>query len=224
MTTFEARWPECLVAWFFMQRRGAKVRPRPCSAHLKNIDSDRRSPGARHWHRGQSAPRAVTGRGWAGGDEDTLLKALQKAGQQFEKGTPNLLVIVPTIRTPVRAGRYQLLKATIGESVWNVPMSLDGSPVPKPSVGFRQNGKLARRVSGAGLPFRTELTRISAVMSIEEILVGCGRLGLRINHRVVVVHNPFTEHRIPREFFGKAPQWVSENGVMGWSDRRHPAL
>jgi hypothetical protein len=41
----------------------------------------------------------------------------------------------------------------------------------------------------------------------------------RLVPSVVVIHNPFASHPLPRSFFGRVPQWIAKRGFMRWSDR-----
>jgi arginine deiminase len=63
--------------------------------------------------------------------------------------------------------------------------------------------------------FRTDLTRVSAVMTIEQRRSE----ETRLVPSVVVIHNPFASRPLPRSFFGRVPQLVFAKGVMRWTDR-----
>lgn len=215
---FRSALAECLVAWFFDVRRRVKVRPNAEAKTAKNFDlvlegneitvsAEVKAP---------YVPRL--NQSFSGNDSATLRASIEKAGTQFKKDRPNLVVLVPLLRTQLQMNRSQLLKATIGESALSVFVSLDGSPPPKPQPTFLQQGKLAKIWPDGNGAFRTDLTRISAVVTIEESYVERSS-GLRIGHSVIVIHNPFATHPIPREFFGRVPQWLARNGRMGWSDR-----
>jgi len=146
-----------------------------------------------------------------------LRKGIEHAGTQLTKGQPNIVVFVPLLRSPVYTDRHQLLKATIGEPALNVFVSLDGSEPPRPEPTFLQKGKLAKLWAAGGGAFRTDLTRVSAVMTIEHRRDD-GPSGPRLSPIVVVIHNPFADKPVAPSFFGRVPQLTVRNGRMRWSD------
>jgi hypothetical protein len=78
-------------------------------------------------------------RHWRGDDSDRLVHCIREAADQFRPDRANLVFLVPIIRNEIFLDRGQLLKATIGEPVWVVPVALDDAP-PSPSYAdFRQN-------------------------------------------------------------------------------------
>lgn len=212
---FRSVMAECCAAWYFARRRRARVIPNPASKATKNFDLVIERDGLTV-HAEVKAPYVPRlNKGWAGDDSEVLSTAVKKAGEQFKRGHSNLVVLVPSLRTPISDERGQLLKALIGKQVLEVFVSLDGSKAPPPKPVFLQNGKLAKRWPDGEGAFRSHLTRVSAVMSIEH-----RREGARLVPAVVVVHNPFATSPLPREFFGKVPQWLVDGGTMRWSDRR----
>ena len=217
---FRSALAECLATWFFAVRRRVSVRPNPAPKTKKNFDLLLEGAGAMSLNAEVKAPYVpLSNRSWAGDDAAVLRESIEKAGTQLNKDSPNVVVLVPLLRTSVTSHRSQLLKATIGEHALSVPIVRDRRPPPKPKPTFLQEGKLAKLWPERNGAFRTDLTRISAVMTIEEHLVERGA-ELRVAQSVVVIHNPFATHRIPRSFFGSAPQWLTtSSGKMGWSDR-----
>ena len=215
---FRGAMAECLVAWFFLRRRRMEVVPRPDGSATKNVDLAIRGEGLEVATEVKAPFVPRTHSSWNGSDEDAILKSLRKAGTQCKGGRPNLVVLVPILRSHVFNQRHQLINATIGERVLIVPVSLDGSPPEPERAGFNQNGHLAKLWRQPQGPFRTVLTRVSAVLSIEEGFAHRGG-NLHIGHWVVAVHNPFAAHPIPPQFFGRIPQWIVRDGMMGWSDK-----
>lgn len=211
---FRGAMAECLVVFYFGVLRGVSVKAKPEDSRGKNVD-------LRVVHGGLSVDVEVkapyvplTNPSGAGADAKPLLEAIEKAGSQLKRGRANLVVLVPTLRTPVRLDRDQLLEATMGEQALSVAVSRPGKPARTPLPTFLQNGKLAQLRRGADGAFRTDLSRISAVMTIEETRLEEHHL----SHDVVVVHNPFATTPIPSWFFDPVPQSISQEGIMGWSD------
>ena len=214
---FRSAMSECCTAWYLAHHRRARVRPNPATKKTKNFDLvvERRGVTA---HVEVKAPYVpLLSSNWSGDDAKVLRRCVEDSGVQFGKGNPNVVVLVPLLRTPVSLARGQLLKATIGEPAINVFVSLDGSKPPPPEQTFLQRGKLAKLWPDQGGAHRTDLTRVSAVMSIEQRRTE-DRYGSRLQPVVVVVHNPFAANPLPPAFFGRVPQWITKNGTMRWSD------
>lgn len=201
---------ECMVARFFADS-GFAVSPRPPGRGRKQLDMAIR----RHDVDAQvevKAPYVL--RTWnvtIGHDAPILRDCIEKAGRQFREGIANLLVIAPAIREPVYMLRDQLLEAVVGEHVirFQIPV-VEGIDTPEPHADFDQNGKLAK-LRGSPEQVKTDLTRISAVMTIED--------SFEQGHlvpRVVVVHNPFAAVPIPETAFDSWPQWISKGDEMYW--------
>lgn len=215
---FRSALSECCAAWYFVRRRRANVRPNPASKSNKNFDLLVSRNGL-VVHSEVKAPYVPQLNNFGVGDDlKVLRKSISDAGAQLKKGTPSLVILVPAIRTPVSMNRGQLLKATIGEPALAIYVSRGDSKPPPPKPTFIQDGKLAKVWPAGDGAFRTDLTRVSAVMTIEQRRLD-GPGGPRLSPVVIVVHNPFAAHPIDPEFFGKAPQWVVNNGMMQWSDR-----
>jgi hypothetical protein len=155
---------------------------------------------------------------WSGDDFKVLEKDMRDASDQFGRGTRNLLVLVPQLRTPIYSDREQLEKF-IGERVMLVPIATErGVRVPPPHPGFVPRGRFVRfgktDKDGARLPAHT---RVSAVMSLECGLVDDARP--YVDHGVVVVHNPNAEQPIDPRTFGGYPQLVRISDTdMVWTD------
>lgn len=215
---FRGAMAECLVAWYFMTRRRMKVVPHPEDSASKNVDLAIHSAGSVVYGEVKAPFVPVVNRIWSGGEQDRVLKLLQKAAAQCKPGRSNLVILVPVVRSPIFSNRFQILNPTIGEHVIHIPIRYDGNPPLPPRPGFNQTGKLAKLLPGPGGVFTTDLTRISALMSIEETLVAGTTSRIRLSHNVVVIHNPFAQNPIPRTFFGRVPQLVRKGGIMRWTD------
>ena len=153
-----------------------------------------------------------------GNSASTIRRAVSKAGAQLPEETPCVAVLVPYLRTPVYLQVAQLVEALIGTWQWKVPIDLDaGVPVGPVEPDFRQKGKLAaiHRDPGTGLE-RTDLTRVSAVLVIEEVVVASGAETGEIGLVMTVAHNPFAARPIPPDFFGGARQLVGTPESVRW--------
>jgi hypothetical protein len=213
---FRSAISECMAAWY-LGGLGFEVKPRPEATTSRNVDFLLNKSGL-DLYTEVKAPCPPAGDG-----APSLRKSISDAGaDQFKRGRVNLLVICPALDFPVCRERKQLIEATIGQLLYEVPVSLDGSPPPKGGVAFHQTGKLAKwnknKQTGA---FTTDFTRISAVMTLESQHALDVETGAEeIDHRALVAHNPFATHPISPELFGDLPQWVinRETQTMGWND------
>lgn len=131
----------------------------------------------------------------------------------------NLLVLAPVIRTPVAWDRDQLVKAVIGEQALAVYVSLDGTEAPPPEPTFLQTGKLAKIHRGKDGQATTDLTRISAVMSVEAFERDDDEGNVYTHHFALVVHNPFAAVPLSSDLFGDMPQLIHGDGEMYWNDK-----
>jgi hypothetical protein len=146
---------------------------------------------------------------------------VEAAGTQFKKGRCNIVPLVPVLRSEVFLNRDQLVKAVIGEHALSVYVSLDPACTPPPAEPtFLQTGKLARLRPQRDGGVRTDFTRISAVVSIEPILVDNNDGECEVRHEVVATHNPFAEVPLANDLLAAFPQLVRlPDGNMAWSDR-----
>lgn len=220
---FRSARAECLAAWFLAGKLGHRVGPLVGGGReRKQLEFGATT------HEGPLVVEVKASRvdvpkskHWSGDDFKTLEKDMRDASDQFGKGTRNLLVLVPQLRTPVYEDRDQLEKL-IGERVMFVPVATErGVEVPPPHAGFVPRGRFVRYgktdKDGNRLPAHT---RVSAVMSIECGLVEDGRGGWYADHRVVVVHNPNADQPIDHATFGSYPQLVRVSDTdMAWTDR-----
>lgn len=213
---FRSALAECESAWF-LQERGFAVSPRPDPPSARGVDL-LAALGEVDVYVEVKAP--LVDRLDRGSNEVTaLLKCIKDAGAgQFKRERANLLIVVPTFGMEVYNKRGQLLKATIGEHALAVPISLGDKEAPEPYATFLQNGKLAtiRRRSDGG--FTTDLTRLSAVMSLEHKFRHISDNETEVLHVGIVVHNPFASDPIDPCRFGDLPQWVNDGTKMWWTD------
>jgi hypothetical protein len=216
---FRGAMAECLTAWFFAQRLNHEVRSRPEGTATKNVDFEITAPGGISVRAEVKSPYVpLTSDFWAGNDAGVIRRCLEDAGRQFKKTHANLLVVVPLLRNPVYLARSQLVEALIGQWAWSVPIIIEPSDDRhETETIFLQNGKLAKRWPTPTGGVTTDLTRVSAAMTIEEKLIDDNG-DLRVDHAVSVVHNPFAARPIASIHFGHLPQLVLVAGRMTWTD------
>jgi hypothetical protein len=137
---------------------------------------------------------------WYGDDSDILSSSLRSANRQFHSANRNLLVLVPTLKTPVFSARRQLTKAFFAELGFSFPVNLEtGVAEGHGRTTVIQRGNFLRRIKSDGSP---GFTRVSAVLRIEERCLNNDILALVharsphelppawIDHAALLLHNP----------------------------------
>ena len=215
---FRGALAECLAAWFLTNMLGITVEPNPDDHQRRNADLRARIGGLRLLVEVKAPFVPVTNSVFSGDDPADIVRCIKAAGRQFQKGCANLLVLVPTLRTPLSMDRGQLVGAAIGHEgrVFSVSLVPDVDP-PPPEPFFLQDGKLAKRYPCKTGGFTSDFTRVGAVMSIEEQLVP-GEDQLRVDHVALVVHNPFAAVPIRPATFGSMAQFVFDGPAMHWRE------
>lgn len=210
---FRGALAECSVSWFFTEQLQSPL-ARNEAATGKAVDfHDSLGVGIE-----VKAPYVpLLHQVFSGDDSRTIRECVQKAGRQCKKGGPNLVVLVPLLRTPVWMDREQFVKSIIGEWAYSYSIALnDGDEVDEPRSVFLQKGKLAKLHKKGSDGVTTDLTRISAVATIEEETMWTDS-GVELRHYVHVVHNPFAECRFPSDTFSEFPQLLAqEDGNLAW--------
>jgi hypothetical protein len=244
--SFRGAHSECLACWVFAGMLGYGVAPTHAGRPGKQPEFEVTAPaGAFVVEVKAPAVERPVGNTWTGDDAHVLEAALKDAASQFGKGTANVLVIAPSLRTSVWNNRYQLIKALIGERVMRVHVPLDDESEGYSEPSFAPRGRLVR--PGKTGPDGTKLpahTRVSAVMVIEVVEVEradvlplpAESIERRLaelyrrrydeenvfwpEHRVLVVHNPNADMPISADTFERFPQLVKVNETdMAWTDR-----
>lgn len=213
---FRGAMGECLAAWY-LSSLGFEVKGKPESLKKTNVDLLISTQGVEIYVEVKS-PCAEFGDG-----ARTLRSSISNAGPQLKRGRKNLVVLCPALDMPAYYERKQLVEAAIGQLVYEVPVSLDGTTPPPGGLSFRQNGKLAKWHGNKAGAFTTDLTRVSAVLTIEpQYGYVLDEDRCELDHKALVVHNPFAprEHRIDRALFSNLDQWVindeGDTQTMGW--------
>lgn len=172
---FRSAMAECLACWFLAGKhqfvvtadapgRGAKVLDMAAVIVDQDVGIEVKAPR-------REMPSA--GEAWSGHDSDLLCHCLDAANKQFTDDVPNILVLVPELRTPVYQLRVQLVTALYGEE--KITCLIDtrtGGPAGPVTTEFFPEGKLLRRRQPSGALIKPDgspsFTRISAVIVIEE--------------------------------------------------------
>lgn len=244
---FRSALSECVACWVFAGMLGYGVSPREGGGRPgKQLEFAVTAP-ADSFVVEVKAPTVErpAGNSWSGDDAHVLEAALKDAASQFGKGTKNVLVIAPSLRTSVWSDRDQLVKALIGEPVVIVHVPLDSASRGYSKPGFAPRGRLVR--PGKMGPDGTRLpahTRVSTVMVVEVVEAERAELeplpaesverqlaewvrrrfseenAFWPAHRVLVVHNPNADMPISSETFARFPQLVKISETdMAWTDR-----
>jgi hypothetical protein len=228
---FRSALAECLACWFLRCHLGLHVEPDTAGRGAKNCDMHLRlddlSVGVE-----VKAPfraRSPNGEGWCGGEDDKLSEAINAANKQMDDRCPNLLVLVPDLRTSICEARTDLLRAAFGVTYG----TLDVDPITHQTGPFRLEfdaaGRFLRPQKPGGLP---GCQRISAILCIEPQTIttncrsildlwffDCQRSQAVVDHRGVVIHNPCAYHSLPRDIWGDCPQLLPDGqGSVVWTD------
>lgn len=157
-------------------------------------------------------------------DSDFATKSVKRANGQFCRESTNLLILVPSLRTPIYQERYQLTRGLIGESIIGIRLDPQSGKVTfEEELSLRLNGQLLSK-KAISLP---SFTRISTVLSIEhEMFVVDPPIvrkywnadDISIRHHGIVLHNPYCKNDIPYSLFTGLPQLLNDGEKMWWSD------
>jgi len=111
---------------------------------------------------------------WSGGESDKIVSAIEQADKQFDDSTPNLLVVVPELRVPIRWHREYLLHACFGSSVYRGEFDPSAGRARNFKFEFDPAGKFFRTTRPDGKVMKADgfpaHRRISALLCIEEFV------------------------------------------------------
>ena len=217
---------EGCAAWLLAGKLGHPVGPRPKGRNGKVLDMAVRV-GTTDINVEVKAPRVASlNDEWK--VRELLQSKLDNAGQKFEEGQCNVLVLYPQFPTALHVRREPLTEAFIAEEKYFVPVAMhdDVEPSAAPYSGFELSGKLLRPKSKPvqGEVTIPQFTRVSAIVSIEErlhpsILDLEECMFAEVKHEVLVVHNPHALVPLSEELFSDYPQFVRRGDVMFWNDK-----
>lgn len=170
-----AAFSECLTCWWLAGFMKFDVHPIASGRGPKNLDFRIQSPSGEIGVEVKAPFRQRVGDFWCGGDADKIVQCMEQANKQFDKNTPNILVLVPALRTSMCSNRRDLVRAAYGESVITIPVDTRTGKGGDPRWEFSPHGKFlnpklpdGRLLKRDGLP---AYRRISAIVCIEETVV-----------------------------------------------------
>lgn len=210
---FRGAMAECMSHWYFATQLNCALRRNPSTDGGADFIADD------DMYIEVKAPYVpVTNKTWSGDDADELKKCVMKAGKQFKTGPTNVVVLVPLLRMPVYDHRDQLVTALVGEHAWRYAISIDSADSADDVTDvFIQKGKLAKLIRQPNGNVTTDLTRVSAVVTLETVV--WPREEMKLDYEVRVVHNPSATSPLTADIFRAHPQLLSYDEGLGWSDK-----
>lgn len=164
---------ECMACWFLAAKLGMRVGSKPDGRRGKRLDLSAVSElteQALHVEVKAPSVEIPPNRHWSGNDAGVLVQCLRAANEQFKEGRVDVLVVTPQFRTPIFMDRDQLTEAFIGQPVAIVAVPLGDEPPREPEVVFRPDGYLVRPGKQTPNGREPRFTRVSAVVTIEDVL------------------------------------------------------
>lgn len=251
-----AAFAECMTGWWLAGFMKFKIDSLAAGRGLKNLDFRLMSTSGEIGVEVKAPFRQRVGDFWWGGDSDKIVQCMEQANKQFDKDAPNILVLVPALRTSICSNRRDLVKAAYGESVITFLVDTRTGKGGDPRLEFSPHGKFlnpklpdGRLLKRDGLP---AYRRIGAIVCIEETVVAKypdprpvllaasvakrdqGELmnlfvrardaylssenEMWIDHRAVVLHNPYAYHPVAEDTWRAVPQLVPRDQGMIWTD------
>ena len=224
---FRSAMSECMVCWFFDKKLRLPIIPKPPGRDGRILDMGATIKGQNVGIEVKAPHRPTPIGAWTGDDSDLIEKALAQSNKQFSDECPNILVIVPSLRTRMYSDRRPIITALLGKEVLAFEVDKEtGSAVSEPRAEMVLDGKFTKPIKRDHSP---GYTRISAVVVIEESVKEntiriFGKyiiISYTMVHEILALHNPFAKFTVSQELFGKWPQLVREDGYMVWTDK-HP--
>lgn len=221
---FRAAMAECMSGWLLCGKLGLRIGPRPEGRKGHPLEYLIHCKSGDIRVEVKSPYRAQPGKGpWWGDDSDLLAAALRSANSQFDSSVRNLLIVAPSIRTPVYQERGQLARAFYGQPVITFPVDiLRGGAAGPARMEFSPDGSFFKSRTSQGATIKSDgtppFTRVGAVLCVEEELKAGNPPWM--DHRVLVAHNPHASHPVPSDIWGSVPQLLEIAGEMAWNDGR----
>jgi len=222
---FRSAMAECMACCFLSRRLNLSVSPRPRGKGAHQLEFMVNTPDGDISVEVKSPHREEPNDISVGDDADMLARCLRDANRQFARGQKNLLLLVPQLRTPVYGCRHQLVRAFLGEHKFTMLLNAQtGERIRDVELEFFPEGKFLETKLASGKQIKPDgsppFTRVSAVLCVEEALVGQG-IGagpLRIECKALVLHNPCADRPIAPRVFGDCVQL--DYATAKWTDGR----
>lgn len=169
---------ECVAAWYLACRMGFSVSRVPEGRKDSSIDMQADLPCGTASVEVKAPFRELPPSGctWWGDDSDKIAQCLKKAEKQFADDRPNIMVMVPMLRTPIFHDRNTLVRACFGKSVIVCDVDVSGRHDVDPDLRteFRPSGKFLNTRKPSGSLLKQDgspaYRRMSAILCIEETL------------------------------------------------------
>ena len=171
---FRSAIAECMTCWFLAGRMRFQVHGLAQGRGAKMLDMLAVLPDGEAGVE-VKAPfreRPVGTTSWFGNDAGKIRQCLETAEKQLSKDTPNIVVIAPSLRTPMFADRRVLVQAIYGESVIVLDYNTEKGRMENERLEFSPRGKFLNRKRPDGKLLKPDgfpaYQRVSAVLCIEE--------------------------------------------------------
>lgn len=239
---FRSAMAECMACWYLAGKCRLSINPSAPGRGAKNLEMvvfwkdasiavEVKAP-----HQESPASRIGSGNG-----SHKLETVIERANKQFDNNGPNLLVIVPSLRLRMHHHRTALAHALYGQTMMEFRINREtGTAEEEGEARFVPVGKLFKAQKADGSP---GYQRISAVLCIEQypmdsyphpsdredrliswrwreadMLHDSPANQVWMEHRALVLHNPFAYFPLDQELFHHLPQMVPDGPTMRWTD------
>jgi hypothetical protein len=215
---FRSALSECLACWFLGNRLRLAVSPAPPGRRGSVLDL-----WAKHATGGfgveVKAPYAepVYDRVVHGGESEALAECLRRANKQFPDTHPNVLVIVPSLRSPVPILVQDLVRALLAQEVIRIPMDRKTARQAGPlRTEYLLTGAFTRPMKVDRSP---GFTRVSSVLMLQEQVKQIRDRRVYVRHDAVVVNNPHARRPLSPLVWRGLRQMVRKGNAMRWTTR-----
>ncbi len=171
---FRSAMAECLTCWFLAGKMRFSVSSDMRGRLNKTLDLGLAIEGTNIGVEVKAPFRERPKTTWSGGESDKIAQAIEQANKQFDDSGPNLLVLVPELRVPIRSHRDALLHACFGISVYRGMFDPHTGRAGDFQFEFDPTGKFFRTTCPNGKPLKLDgfpaHRRVSALLCIEEVM------------------------------------------------------
>jgi hypothetical protein len=204
---------ECLAAYSIARDFGFQIVPGQPGRKAKNLEFNARK-GESALHIEVKSPAVYFESPRTAGDGTKAIRtAAENANNQFEEGRANVLVLAPLFQTPIWRSDDCMRRALIGQYARRIWLrDDDGTMLPLDATAFLFDGRMTKTHWNDGEP-GVQLTRISAVISVEEVLDPARG---QIIRKHVIAHNPAAAVKVDLNLFRPHRQLVCVNERIRW--------